>query len=387
MNMREGLAPSPTTRESAITDLATDSVADRFLALHEFVPAARMKLSDDKWDYMIGGAETETTLKRNRLALDSLGFCPRVLRDVSDIDCSGSLFGQKLRLPVMLAPVGSIQRFDPAGSAAVARAAGAFGVPQMVSSVSEPSLEETAAAAKGPKIYQLYVRGNDEWVEDIIDRAAAAGYDGFAFTVDVALYSRRERDISKRALMRSAADATAQRYQAALSWPQIKRFRQRCKLPLIIKGIQTAQDAIIACDHGVDGIYVTNHGGRQLDHGRGTIDILRDVVSAVGGRTQIIVDGGFCRGTDIIKGIALGANVVSIGRLYLYGLAAAGQAGVHRVLELLETEIRIGLGLLGVTSFAELDKSCLQAVQPVNTPHVFSAFPLLEITEQLRGKY
>lgn len=346
-----------------------------------------MKLTDDKWDYMIGGAETETTLKRNRLALDSLGFRPRVLRDVSKLDCSGQLFGKKLRLPVMLAPVGSIQRFDPGGSAAVARAAAQFGVPQMVSSVSEPGLEATAAAAKGMKIFQLYVRGDDDWVEDIIDRAIAAGYDAFAFTVDVAIYSRRERDISKRAVMRTSADATAQRYQAALSWSQIKRFRQRCKLPLIIKGIQTAEDAIIACDHGVDGIYVTNHGGRQLDHGRGTVDILQDVAAAVRGRAQIIVDGGFCRGTDVIKGIALGADVVSIGRLYLYGLAAAGQAGVHRVLELLEEETKIGLGLLGVTSFAALDKSCLQAAAPVSAPHVFSAFPLLEITEQLRGKY
>lgn len=370
-----------------MVETATDSVAARFMTLHEFIPAARAKLTDDKWDYMIGGAETETTLKRNRLALDSLGFRPRVLRDVSSVDCSGSLFGQKLRLPVMLAPVGSIQRFDAEGAAAVARAAEQFGVPLMVSSVCEPGLEATAAAATGLKIFQLYVRGDDAWVEDIIDRAVSAGYDAFAFTVDVAIYSRRERDIAKRALMRSAADATAQRYQAALSWPQIKRFRQRCKLPLILKGIQTAEDAMMACDHGVDGIYVTNHGGRQLDHGRATIDILQDVVAAVRGRAQIIVDGGFCRGTDVIKGIALGANAVSIGRLYLYGLAAAGQAGVHRVLELLETEIRIGLGLLGVTSFGELDKSCLGAVAPVNAPHVFSAFPLLEITEQLKGKY
>lgn len=370
-----------------MVEAATDGTADRFMTLHEFIPAARMKLTDDKWDYMIGGAETETTLKRNRLALDSLGFRPRVLRDVSNVDCSGSLFGKTLRLPVMLAPVGSIQRFDPQGAAAVARAAAQFGVPQMVSSVCEPGLEETAAAAKGMKIFQLYVRGDDAWVEDIIDRAIAAGYDAFAFTVDVAIYSRRERDITKRAVMRTAADATAQRYQAALSWTQIKRFRKRCKLPLIIKGIQTAEDAIIACDHGVDAIYVTNHGGRQLDHGRGTVDILQEVAAAVRGRAQIIVDGGFCRGTDVIKGIALGANAVSIGRLYLYGLAAAGQAGVHRVLELLETEINIGLGLLGVTSFAELDKSCLQAAVPVHAPHVFSAFPLLEITEQLRGKY
>jgi isopentenyl diphosphate isomerase/L-lactate dehydrogenase-like FMN-dependent dehydrogenase len=376
-----------TKRAPATANTATGDVAERFLTLHEFIPAARMKLTDDKWDYMIGGAESETTLKRNRMALDSLAFRPRVLRDVSSADCSGSLFGRKLRLPVMLAPVGSIQRFDPEGCAAVARAAGQFGVAQMVSSVSEPGLEATAAAANGPKVFQLYVRGDDDWVESIIDRATAAGYDAFAFTVDVAIYSRRERDIAKRVVVRTPADATAQRYQAALSWAQIKRFRQRCKLPLIIKGIQTAEDAIIACDHGVDGIYVTNHGGRQLDHGRGTVEILQEVAAAVRGRAQIIVDGGFCRGTDVIKGIALGADVVSIGRLYLYGLAAAGQAGVHRVLELLETEVRIGLGLLGVTSFAEIDKSCLQAAVPVNPPHVFSAFPLLEITEQLRGKY
>ncbi len=374
-------------REPAMTETATQDVAERFLTLHEFIPAARKKLTDDKWDYMVGGAETETTLKRNRMALDSLAFRPRVLRDVSNVDCSASLFGKKLRMPVMLAPVGSIQRFDPGGSAAVARAAAAFGVSQMVSSVSEPGLEATAAAATGMKVFQLYVRGDDTWVEDIIDRAMAAGYDAFAFTVDVAIYSRRERDISKRAAMRSSADATAQRYQSMLSWPQIKRFRQRCKLPMIIKGIQTAEDAVIACDHGIEGIYVTNHGGRQLDHGRGTVDILQEVVEAVRGRAQIIVDGGFCRGTDIIKGIALGANAVSIGRLYLYGLAAAGQAGVHRVLELLEAEIKIGLGLLGVNSLSELDKSCVQPVAPVNPPHVFSAFPLLEITEALRGKY
>ena len=152
-------------REPAMTETATQDVAERFLTLHEFIPAARKKLTDDKWDYMVGGAETETTLKRNRMALDSLAFRPRVLRDVSNVDCSASLFGKKLRMPVMLAPVGSIQRFDPGGSAAVARAAGAFGVAQMVSSVSEPGLEATAAAATGMKVFQLYVRGDDAWVE------------------------------------------------------------------------------------------------------------------------------------------------------------------------------------------------------------------------------
>jgi glycolate oxidase len=352
-------------------------VSEKFQALHEFIPVARTKLTDDKWDYMVGGAETETTLRRNRSALDSLAFRPRVLRNVSSVDCSGTLFGTKLRIPIVLAPVGSIQRFDPDGAAAVARAAAKFGVAQMVSSVCEPGLEMTAAAAEGQKYFQLYVRGDDAWVEAIIERAMAARYSAFAFTVDVAAYSRRERDITKRASMRSTTDPAGERFQASLSWAQIKRFRKTCKLPLIIKGIQTAEDAIIACDHGVDGIYVTNHGGRQLDHGRGTIDILQEVVPAVGKDAQIIVDGAFCRGTDIIKGIACGAHAVSIGRLYLYALAAAGQSGVHRLLELLEHEIRIGLGLLGATSFAEIDKSCLQAAAPMNAPHVFSAFPLL----------
>ncbi len=363
-----------------MAETAKDSVAEKFMTLHEFIPAARRRLTNDKWDYMVGGAETETTLKRNRLALDSLAFRPRVLRDVSAVDASGSLFGRPTRIPVMLAPVGSIERFDPDGAAAVARAAARFGVPQMVSSACAPGLEATAAAAAGRKIYQLYVRGDEAWVEEMIERATVAGYEAFAFTVDTAIYSRRERDISKRAVMRSTTDPEALRYQSLLTWPQIKRFKAKCKLPLILKGIQTAEDATIACDHGVEGIYVTNHGGRQLDHGRGTIDILPEVVAAVRGRAQIIVDGGFCRGSDIIKGIALGANAVSIGRLYLYALAAAGEAGLYRALEILETEIRISLGLLGVAKFSELDTSFLHAAPPVSVPHVFSAFPLLDPT-------
>ena len=364
-----------------------NDVADRFRNLHEFIPAARAKLPDAHWDYLIGGAESETTLRRNRHAIDCLGFRPRVLRDVSTIDCSSTFLGKTVRLPVMTAPVGSIQRFDPDGAAAVVRGTGQFGVPAMISSVCEPGLEKTAAAASGIKIYQLYVRGDDAWVEDRIDRAMAAGYDAFAFTVDVAVYSRRERDIAKRVSVRTVTDANGERFQASLSWDKIKRYKKRLKLPVIIKGIQTAEDAQVALDHGIEGIYVTNHGGRQLDHGRGTIDILQEVVDAVRGRAEIIVDGSFCRGTDIIKGIALGANAVSMGRMYLYALAAAGASGVHRVLELLETEVRIGLGLLGATRFADLNKSCVQPAPAVTMPDVFSAFPLLTVTEEMKGKY
>ena len=348
-----------------------------FLTLHELVAAARRKLSADIWDYLVGGAETETTTKRNRLALDSLALRPRVLRDVSGVDASGRLLGHKLHLPVLLAPVGSLESFDPAGAAAAGRAASAFGVPIMVSSVTRPGLEATAAATAGPKIFQLYVRGDDAWTDDMVARAQSAGYDAFCFTVDTAVYSRRERDIAKRFVKPWRQRATGQFFQAGLTWDHVKRFKDKHRLPLILKGIATGEDAALACEHGVAAVYVSNHGGRQLDHGRGAIAILPEVVDAVAGRAEIIIDGGFCRGTDVIKALALGAGTVALGRIYCYGLAAAGEAGVMRVLELIEAEIAIGLALLGVDRMEALDASFIGEAAPVIPPHVLSAFPLL----------
>ncbi len=349
-----------------------------FLTLHELVKGARERLPNNIWNYLIGAADTETTMRRNRLAIDSLAFRPRVLRDVSKIDVSGRFLGKSLRIPVALAPVGSLESFDPAGGTAVVKAASAFGVPMFLSSVSQPGLEATAAAAPdGRRIFQLYVRGDDAFVDDHAKRAIAAGYDAFCLTVDTAIYSRRERDIALRFAKPWRRDVTGTDYQAALSWTQVKRLKDRYKIPLILKGIATAEDAVIALEHGVESIYVSNHGGRQLDQGRGALDVLPEVVAAVKGRAQIIVDGGFCRGTDIIKAMALGADLVAVGRLYLYGLGAAGQAGVTRVLELLETEIRTSMGLLGVDSFARLDKSYLHPAPPVRETHIHSAFPLI----------
>ncbi|HXA72259.1 MAG TPA: alpha-hydroxy acid oxidase [Stellaceae bacterium] len=350
-----------------------------FLTLHELVKAARNKLPANIWDYLIGGADTETTVRRNRLALDSLAFRPRVLRDVSNIDLSRRVMGKSLRIPVMLAPVGSLESFDAEGGATVTKAATEFGVPMFLSSVSQPGIEATAAAAPGGmRVYQLYVRGDDAFVDDHLKRAMAAGYDAFCLTVDTAIYSRRERDISTRFAKPWRRGVVGMDHQAALSWSHVKRFLDTYDIPLILKGIATAEDAAIACEHGVAGVYVSNHGGRQLDHGRGALDVLPEVVAAVKGRAAVIVDGGFSRGTDVIKAIALGADAVAIGRLYLYGLAAAGQAGVVRVLELLETELRVSMGLLGVDSFAKLDPSYLHAAPPVYTPHVHSAFPLID---------
>jgi glycolate oxidase len=354
---------------------------EQYQNLHEFVRKARANLNQNAWDYIVGAAETETTMRRNRMALDEIAFRPRVLRNVAKVDASVELLGRKLRLPVMLAPVGALEIFDPAGAAAsVARGAGTFGAAHMLSSVSEPGLEKVAEAAPGAlRIYQLYVRGGDDFVEDCVSRAIENGYTAFCLTVDTAHYSRRERDIAKRYVRESRIRATGGDFQKGLEWRTVKLIKDKYKIPLVLKGIATAEDAAIALDHGVEWIYVSNHGGRQLDHGRGAMHVLPEIVGAVAGRAKVMVDGSFCRGSDVVKAIAMGADLVGIGRLQCWALAAAGEAGIVRMLELLEDEVIRTLGLLGVTKFAELDKSYLHAAAPTNLPHVFSAFPLLEI--------
>ncbi len=353
---------------------------EEYQNLHEFVQKARSKLNQNAWDYIVGASETETTMRRNRMALDELAFRPRVLRDVTHVDPSTEVFGRKLRIPVMIAPVGALEIFDPDAGGAVARGAGAFGAAHMLSSVSEPGLENTAKAAPDAlRIFQLYVRGDDSFVEDVVSRAIANGYAAFCLTVDTAHYSRRERDIAKRYVRESRIRATGGDFQKGLEWRTVKLIKDKFKIPLILKGIATAEDARIALDHEVDWIYVSNHGGRQLDHGRGSMHVLPEIVEAVAGRAKIMVDGSICRGTDIVKAIISGADLIGIGRLQCWALAAAGEAGIVRMLELLEDEVIRCLGLLGVTRFAELDKSYLHPAMPTNLPSVFSAFPLLDM--------
>ncbi len=352
--------------------------AAEFLTLQEIVAAARANLAPGPWSYLIGGAETETTVRRNRQALDSIAFRPRVLRDVSHIDATAAFLGQRVRLPVLLAPIGGLESIVEGGAAAAARGAAQFGVPQMLSSVCRPGLEETAAAAQTRRCFQLYVRGDDPWVDDHVRRARDHGYTAFCLTVDVAMYSRRERDLVGRFVKPWRSSAAAGRnFQAALSWDQVRRFKDRHDLPLIIKGIATAEDAGIAVQHGVEVVYVSNHGGRQLDHGLGSATVLPEIAAAVAGRAQVWVDGGFMRGSDVVKAIALGAQTVGLGRLACLGLAAAGVPGLVRTLEILEEEIQTCLGLLGVTSLAELGPQHVTAASPVGLPGPLSAFPLL----------
>jgi glycolate oxidase len=355
--------------------------ASPFLTLHELVKKARQKLNHDNWDYIVGGAESETTLRRNRLALDTIAFRPRVLRDVSRIDPSTQFLGRRLRLPVVLAPVGGLEHFATEAAGAAVKAAGEFGVAHMLSSVCDPGLEGVAQAAPDAlRIYQLYVYGDSGWVDAVAARAIAAGYGAFCLTVDTALYSRRERDLAKRNIRRD--NVPGREFQAKLTWDDVARIKSKFAIPLILKGIATAEDARLALEHGVDVIYVSNHGGRQLDHGRGSMDVLPEIVAAVAGRARIIVDGGFNRGTDIVKALAAGADLVGLGRMQCIGLAADGQAGLTRLLEILEHEVRTCLGLLGVNTWAELDPSYLHPAPAVGPSRTLGAFPLLTLEEQ-----
>ena len=356
--------------------------ASDFETLHEIVGRARQNLDQNSWDYIVGGTETETTLRRNRLALDSVALRHRVLRNVSKVDASVDRLGRKLRLPVVLAPIGSLESFQAGGAAPAARAAGKFGVPHMLSSACDPDLEQVAAEAPDAlRMFQLYARGDDDWVDEHVRRAMTCGCSAFFLTVDTAIYTRRERDICKRYVTLGRRRASGEEFQAALDWRTVARLKNKFDMPLGLKGIGDAEDALVALDHGVDFIYISNHGGRQLDHDRGSFEMLPEIADAAQGRATIIVDGGFCRGTDIVKGIAAGADLIGLGRMQCYGLAAAGEAGVVRMLELLEDEVRRTLGLVGATRMTDVSRASLAPAQPTNLPSVLSAFPLLKLDD------
>ncbi len=345
--------------------------------LFQMLAIARSKLTPGAWDYLMGGAETETTLNRNRRALDSYVLRARVLRDVSAIDTSTTLFGQKLKLPIVLAPIGSMQDLLEEGGVAPTRAAARTGVIHMLSSVCAPGMEAVAQAADYPKFFQLYVRGDAAWVDDTLKRALACGYRAIALTVDRANYGRRERDIAKGHKPTARKNAAAEVYQASFNWKDIERIRANVDVPLILKGIATAEDAVMAVEHGIDGVYVSNHGGRQLDHAQGSVAALPEIVAAVRGRAEIIVDGTILRGTDIIKALSLGANAVGMGRAQGIALSAGGEDAVVRMIEIIEEELRCAMTLIGAASLADLGPACLAPAEPLARNWIESAFPLV----------
>jgi isopentenyl diphosphate isomerase/L-lactate dehydrogenase-like FMN-dependent dehydrogenase len=332
---------------------------EQFATIAQILSAARANLGHDEWTYISGGSETETTLRNNRAALDAITFRPRVLRDVSSIDVTSSLLGHALRIPVVLAPLANLQLVLPEAALAAARAAAEFGVITHASFLTEPSLEEVAAATTAPKFFQMYIRGDAAWANALIDRAKQAGYAALTLTVDSPYFLQPDRHLETgwRPPGVTKFKPELRLWQAKLTWEWMAQMKAHAGIPFIVKGVQTGEDAELAVAHGVAAVYVSNHGGRQLDHVDGTIDILPEVVAAVKGRAPIIVDGGFTRGTDIVKAIALGANAVALGRLQAYALAAGGERGLVRTREILEAEIRTVLGLLGIKSLAELEPS------------------------------
>ena len=344
-----------------------------FVTNQEIIVQARRNLSQHVWHYLTGGAESETTMCRNRLAFDSLAFRPRALVEVSTIDPSMTFLGHRLRIPVMFAPIGSLQLMAPDGAVAVARAAHEFGTLNFVSSVTQPSLEETAAATPHPKIFQLYVQGDIKWVETLLTRVKNAGYQALCLTVDTAYYGRRERQMMDRWLPPSRR-LSGYEHRAAITWETVDAIKKIAGLPFILKGVATAEDAVLAVEHGVSAVYVSNHGGRQLDHNRGTLEMLPEIVEAVAGRAEVIVDGGILRGSDVLKALALGAHAVAIGKLQGWGLGAGGQQGLMRVLETLESEIITSMALLGVTRIDQLQPVHLGKAQPTALSHEMSAF-------------
>jgi isopentenyl diphosphate isomerase/L-lactate dehydrogenase-like FMN-dependent dehydrogenase len=356
-----------------------------FVSNEEIIREARRRCTQGAWDYLVGGAESETTLRRNRRAFDKIAFRPRILVDVSEIDPSTTFLGEQLRIPAILAPIGSLQVFDPAGGIAATQAATDFGIMHCVSSATLPALEEIAAATPTPKIFQLYVHGDEDWTGDMIRRIKGAGYAALALTVDVARYSRRERPMVSRYQppTRRPGAAPERRWLAALTWDTMDRIRDMAGLPFMLKGVQTAEDASIAVEHGVDYIWASNHGGRQIDHGLGSLETLPEIVDAVAGRARIIVDGGVQRGSDILKAVALGADVVALGRLQGWGLAAGGVAGCVRMLEILEDELVSAMGLTGITSIDKVTPKYVCQAEAVTEAHEMSSWVNMPVSRIL----
>jgi isopentenyl diphosphate isomerase/L-lactate dehydrogenase-like FMN-dependent dehydrogenase len=349
--------------------------AESFFTSAELIEEAYARLNPSVWGYVAGGAESETSKLRNREAFESWAFRARVMRRVDDVQMHTQLLGSPLRIPVLFAPMGSMDSFVENGGAAAVEAACRFGTLPIVSSVTPPSPEACARVAEGDKWFQLYVRGDEAWIKDRVSEIKAAGYKALLLTVDTAVYSIRERQIAERWLPPTQRGPKGPDYGAMLDWDVASRIKDMAGIPVFLKGIQTAQDAHLSLQRGFDAVYVSNHGGRQLDHSLGTLDMLPEIAEEIGGRIPIILDGAVSRGSDIVKALALGASAVAVGRLQAYALAAAGVEGAMQLLTILEKELRTTMALLGVTAIDQITKDYVTKVAPA--AHSQGPFPHL----------
>ena len=359
---------------------------------------AQRRLPAGIFDYIDGAAEDEITVRRNSEAFSQFDFVPRVLRDVSHIDTSTTFLNRTLQYPIIFSPTGFTRIAHSQGELAVARVAARYGLPFCLSTLSTRSIEEVSAVSTGPKWFQVYVWRDRELVKDMLARAQHEGYEAIMLTVDTAVLGKRERDVrrgftlpptlgprtifdgivhpswtwdfirhepitfanistSSQAATGTAvtlSDFISQQFDPALSWNDIAWFRDHWDGPIILKGIQSVADAVESQKAGIDAIAVSNHGGRQLDSSPAPLDLLAPISDATNGTLPLICDGGIRRGSDIVKALALGATVCSMGRTYLYGLGAAGEAGVDKALSLLTTDLERTMALCGVRTLADI---------------------------------
>jgi L-lactate dehydrogenase (cytochrome) len=374
----------------------------------DFRKAAKRRLPAPIFHYIDGGSDDEVALRRNTAAFEDYELMPRYLRDVSRIDTSTTLFGRRIDWPVFFAPTAMNKLFHHAKEPAVARAAGNLGTFYSLSTLATTRLEDIAKIAKGPKLYQLYVLQDRGFTNQLVDRCKAAGYDALCVTVDTPIGGNRERDrvygmtlppkFGVGALARFAtrpswslnfimnpdfrcanvaemADAKDmgnislieyinRQIDRTLTWDDIARLAERWQGPLAIKGLQSAEDARMAKQVGATAVMISNHGGRQLDGAPAPVDCIAPMRDAVGNDLEIICDGGARRGTHVLKALALGANACSVGRPYLFALAAFGQAGVERAMGLLRQEIERDMTLMGAARISDIDSSFLSARRP-----------------------
>jgi isopentenyl diphosphate isomerase/L-lactate dehydrogenase-like FMN-dependent dehydrogenase len=346
----------------------------------DFENALRSRLNAGHFAYMAQGSDDNGTIAANRAGFAQIGLRPKRLVDISNVDLSVEVFGQRLNSPIMLCPVGAQLMFHPEGEVAVARAAKSKNALQILSTVTSLSVEDVAAARGGPGWMQLYSLSDWPSTLRMLERAEDAGCTALAWTVDIPARNleavgRFDRDkdpvcqachagmpdnaFSMRRMFDGIDMTKVRMGLGGLTWDYVERLKGATKMKVLLKGIQTREDAARCLEHGADGIVVSNHGGRADETLRGTIDCLPEVVEAVGGRVPVFVDGGFRRGTDIFKALALGATAVGIGRPYIWGLGSFGTEGVERVLDILIRELRIVMQQMGAARVAEISRSSL----------------------------
>ena len=332
--------------------------------LLDYEELAQAHLDAAAWAYYAGGSDDEITLRANREAFTRIQLRPRVLVDVNRCDTHVTVLGTPISLPVMVAPTAFHSLACPEGECATAQAAGGAGTLMVASSSSTRSLEEIAQAASGPLWFQLYVF-NRQGVAELLQRVATAGYRALVLTVDSPRWGQKERAIRSGFQIPTKANFVDQadaRDTVSFTWKDLDWLRSLSPLPIILKGILTAEDARMAVEHGVEGIIVSNHGGRQLDSVPASIEALPEIVEVVNQRCEVYMDGGIRRGTDILKALALGARAVLVGRPILWGLAVEGKEGAQQVLEILRAELELAMALAGRPTITSIDQSLVKFI-------------------------